>query len=166
MKIKDLSGKRFGRLVALSYAGKNKWGHALWLYQCDCGNHKIISSNSVLQGNTKSCGCLDKEKHQTHPNRTTHGHCGERIYRIWKAMKNRCNNPNTPDYQKWYGSKGVQVCDDWNNNFWMFYNWSICHGYNDNLSIDRINPFGNYEPSNCRWATAQQQANNKRKGVQ
>jgi hypothetical protein len=162
--MKRLEGKRFGRLTVLSFHGKNKYNRSMWLCQCDCGNKKVISSNSLQQGLTRSCGCLDLEKHITNPNRTTHGFSGSRIYRIWKAMKNRCNNPNSNDYQKWYGSKGIRVCPEWNDNFWKFYNWSICHGYKDNLTIDRINPDGNYEPSNCRWTTAKVQANNKRKG--
>ena len=136
----------------------------MWLCECDCGNKKVISSDCLTMGKTKSCGCLDKEKHITSPNRTTHGLYGTRIYRIWKAIKTRCNNPNSIDYKKYYGSKGVKICDEWNYNFWKFYDWSICHGYKDNLSIDRIDPYGNYEPSNCRWVTMKVQANNKRKG--
>lgn len=164
MKTKDLSGQRFSRLTVIAYAGKNKHNRSLWLCKCDCGNTKVISSNALQQGTTKSCGCLNQENHITKPNRTTHGQSHTRLYRIWKAMKSRCNNPNNPSYQKWYGSKGVKICDEWNQNFWMFYNWSICHGYKDNLTIDRINPEGNYEPSNCRWATPKEQAQNKRKG--
>lgn len=77
-------------------------------------------------------------------------------------MKSRCYNKNTEDYKKWY--KDVQICDEWKQNFWIFRNWSILHGYKDDLTIDRIDPFGNYEPSNCRWVTSEVQANNKRKG--
>jgi hypothetical protein len=164
MKRKDFTNQRFGRLTAINYVGKNKSNHSLWLFKCDCGNEKILSINPVQQGHTKSCGCLNQEKLHFEPNRTTHGCSNTRIYRIWKAMKRRCNNPNSIDYQKYYGSKNVKVCDEWNYNFWIFYNWSICHGYNENLTIDRINPYGNYEPSNCRWTTQKVQANNKRRG--
>ena len=162
LKIKDLTGKRFGRLTVVSFAGRNKYNRSLWNCLCDCGNQKIVNSNSLKRGLTKSCGCLDKEKHITHPNRTTHGECGTRLYRIWQGMISRCYNPNTPSYQKWYGSKGVTVCDEWRYNFWIFRNRAVLHGYKDNLTIDRIDPYGNYEPSNCRWATFQEQTHNKR----
>lgn len=160
--MKNLQGQRFGRLIAIERKGSSKHARALWLCTCDCGNQKIVQSDSLIQGRTRSCGCLDKEKHISDPNRTVHGFSGKRIYRIWKKMKSRCHNPNDPDYQKWYGSQGIKVCDNWRYCFQAFYRWSICHGYKNTLSIDRIDPTGNYEPSNCRWATAKQQANNKR----
>lgn len=161
MKIKNLIGKTYGRLTVISYSGKNKHGRSMWLCKCNCGNYKIISSNSLQRGLTKSCGCLDREKHISNPNRTTHGESGTRLYRIWKAMKNRCCNPNSPDYKKYYGNKGVKVCDDWKYNYQSFRNWAISHGYEENLSIDRIDLNGNYEPSNCRWATAYEQRHNQ-----
>ena len=94
-------------------------------------------------------------------NRTTHGMCGTRIYRIWKKMKSRCHNSNDPDYQKWYGSRGIQVCNEWRNNFQAFYDWAMSHGYSDELSIDRIDVDGNYCPENCRWIDMKTQARNK-----
>lgn len=133
VNMKNLANQRFGRLVAIEHKGR-----------------------------TRSCGCLNQEKHLTNPNRTVHGFTGKRIYRIWKKMKSRCHNPNDPVYKKWYGSQGIQVCTHWRNSFQEFYRWAICHGYKDDLSIDRIDPYKNYEPSNCRWATPIQQANNRR----
>ena len=164
MKRIDLTNQKFGRLTAISFAGKNKYNRAMWLCRCSCGKEKVISSNSLRRGLTRSCGCLDQEAHIKKPNRTTHGESKTRLYRIWKRMKSRCYNPNTEDYKKWYGGQGVKMCDEWKCNYISFRNWSLQHGYNDNLTIDRINPFGNYEPSNCRWVTPAVQANNKRKG--
>lgn len=82
-----------------------------------------------------------------------------RIYRIWAAMIRRCENSKDVSY-RWYGAKGIKVCEEWKNSFQKFYNWSICHGYKDDLTIDRIDNDSNYEPSNCRWVTLRQQAQN------
>lgn len=163
-KAKNLAGQRFGRLTAVKPAGKNKQGRILWLCRCDCGNGHIVSSDCLLRGFSKSCGCLNHDNLLSGANRTTHGEHNTRLYRIWKGMKARCINPNTKSYQKWYGAKGVKICDEWKYNYWVFRNWAILHGYKDNLSIDRIDPYGNYEPSNCRWATVEEQAQNKRGG--
>ena len=103
-----------------------------------------------------SCGCLDRE--QVRFNARKHGMRYTRIYNIWHKMKSRCGNPNSTDY-KHYGARGIKVCDEWMK-FENFYAWAMAHGYRDDLSIDRINVFGNYEPSNCRWATTKEQNNN------
>lgn len=161
---KDLTGLKFGRLTVIKLEGQNKYKRLMWLCKCDCGNTHIVSSNLLLMGVTRSCGCLNDENRKSGNNRRTHGMWGTRLYRIWKCMKNRCLNKNTNDYKKWYGSKGVTVCEEWLN-FEPFCKWALAHGYKDDLSIDRINPYGNYEPSNCRWADAKTQANNKRKRV-
>ena len=159
----DMMGKKFGRLEVVECAEKNKYGSYAWKCKCECGGEIIVDGRSLRRGLTKSCGCLNNDVRKSGNNRRTHGQCGTRLYRIWKAMKNRCLNENTKDYKRWYGSTGVTICDEWKNSFMPFYEWAMENGYADDLSIDRIDPCGNYDPSNCRWATPTEQAQNKRK---
>lgn len=137
----------------------------MWLCKCDCGNIIKAASQNLKSGNTKSCGCLNKEI-ATKVN-TKHNMYGTRLYKIWCNMKNRCYNQNVKAYND-YGGRGIKVCDDWlnkENGFINFYNWAINNGYKDDLTIDRINNDGNYEPSNCRWATILEQSHNKRNSI-
>lgn len=152
----DLTGQRFGRLTVIRKNGRMNRNVA-WECKCDCGNTKTISSYSLRSGRSQSCGCLNKEL--VTKMMTTHGKSGTRLHRIWTLMKNRCTSDTSPDYPK-YGGRGVTVCDEWLK-FDAFYEWSISHGYDDTLSIDRIDNDGNYCPDNCRWATKKQQENNK-----
>ena len=164
-KFKDLTGLKFGRLTVIKLDHKkqrnDKRGtRCYWLCECDCGNITTVLTEALKSGHTKSCGCLGKEK-RLEANKT-HNLTNNRIYSIWHGIKARCFNNNEKAYKN-YGERGITLCEEWKNNFMTFYNWSINNGYQDNLTIDRINVNGNYEPNNCRWVNQKQQSRNMRK---
>ena len=171
----DLTGKRFGKLVALKRA-KNRGKETFWLCQCDCGNIKEISAPRLRNGRTKSCGCYKKEyekgfykgeyerKNINYNHHKTHGMSNTRLYRIYNKMKLRCYSKTNSAYNS-YGGRGITICSEWLDDFMNFYNWSIQNGYCDDLSIDRIDNNKGYSPDNCRWADKKVQSNNTRSTV-
>lgn len=149
LNFNDLKGKKYGRLLAISFNKLNHSGNSMWLCKCDCKNEKIVCGSKLLNGHTKSCGCLRSSRN---------GLSNTRIYHIWRLMISRCEDYKSDSYY-WYGFKGIAVCDEWHD-FDRFYQWALLSGYKDNLSIDRIDSNGNYEPSNCRWISQKEQCNN------
>lgn len=156
LRVQSMVGQRYGRLIVERISDKRgKQGHILAECVCDCGNRTIVSISKLNSGHTRSCGCLEAEG-----NNYTHRMSNTRIYKIWKGIKTRCYNPNANTYS-YYGGRGIKMCDEWLNDFMAFYEWAINNGYTDELSIDRIDPDGDYSPYNCRWITMQEQQRNK-----
>lgn len=152
---------KYGKLTVIKELENHKC-----LCRCECGNLKTISIYSLRSGNTKSCGCLSKELARERISKVSehnikHNKSNTRLFRIWCKLRDRCNNIKNDRYKD-YGGRGIKVCDEWLKDFNSFYSWSIANGYKEGLSIDRINVDGNYEPNNCRWVTAKEQANNRR----
>lgn len=154
----DLTGQRFGKLVVLKKEGKDNSGHSTWLCQCDCGNLKVARGSHLKRGYIQSCGCIviDSLKARS----IKHGLEGTRLYRIWRGMIIRCYNPKSNRYHR-YGERGITVCDEWRENPLAFHNWAIKNGYGENLTLDRIDNDGPYNPDNCRWITMKEQLNHK-----
>ena len=145
----DLIGRRFGRLVVTAYAQRSRWSCI-----CDCGARVVVNGRYLRAGQRKSCGCLWSLWRHT----TKHGMSGTREYWSWIAMMRRCFDPRHPAYEN-YGGRGITVCEDWRS----ILAWFADMGERPaGCSLDRIDPNGNYEPGNCRWADAEQQTQNRR----
>lgn len=149
-------GDRFARLEVLGLSDKrDKSRSYYYICKCDCGNIVEVRKDSLFNGRIKSCGCFTKDR------MTKHKKCNTRLYHIRNGMINRCENLNSKDYKN-YGARGISVCPEWRNSFESFYRWALENGYADNLTIDRIDNNGNYEPSNCRWVDIKTQSRNTR----
>lgn len=153
----DLKGQRFGRLVVVEEAGRDKHGHVLWKCRCDCGSETIVYVHSLRSGDTTSCGCFNRERI------TKHDMSRHPLYGVWGSMMQRTGVYKGADDNKrrYYADRGISVCDEWQD-FQNFYAWCISHGYEDGLEIDRIDNARGYCPDNCRFVTHKQNTNNRR----
>lgn len=158
----DLTGMKFGRLTILSRHEDRIEGNGrkriYWDCKCDCGNNTVVCGENLKRGATTSCGCYKREC--TSKRASTHRDTNTHLYGIWCSMKARCYNKNTKYYDR-YGGRGIDICDQWKNDYESFKDWSVKNGYSDGLSIDRINNDRGYSPDNCRWISMKEQANNR-----
>lgn len=156
-KYRDLSGEKYGRLKVINKTNDNVGLDADYLCLCDCGRSIIKTQQYLINNKIPSCGCARK-------NAVPHDADRDRLKRIYNGMINRCYNKNSDSY-KYYGKKGIVVCEWWlsEGGFDSFCRWALANGYSNDLTIDRINVYGNYTPRNCRWADIKTQANNTTK---
>lgn len=161
----DLKGQVFERLTVIEEAGRNTKKEILWKCKCSCGNTTEVTTYRLRKGETKSCGCLnyDTDKRKTSEvgkANKVHGMSKTRVYKTYSGIKERCLNPNSKKYPD-YGGRGITLSKEWDS-FEKFHQWSIENGYDEELTLDRIDVNGNYEPNNCRWVDMKIQSNNKR----
>ena len=154
-KHKDLTGQRFDHLFVSRYIGRGASNKHTYECICDCGNIVNVVAERLTGGYKTSCGCTTKRDCGKY-----FGESSSRLYRVWEGMRFRCDKGDKY-YDKHYVERGIKVCDEWYNNFFAFKEWALSHGYRDELTIDRIDNYGDYCPSNCRWVTMAEQNRNR-----
>ena len=170
-KYDDLSGQTIGLLHVDKFVGYDGSNTGYYMCTCKCGNKKVIRELSLIHNNTQSCGCLHTEMVRNlglqNKGKGIHGDSLTRLYQLWQRMRYRCNNPSTSEYEI-YGGRGIRVCPEWDNlenGYVNFRTWAYENGYNDNLTIDRIDADKDYCPENCRFADMKLQGNNRRTNI-
>ncbi len=156
MPLLDITGQKFSNWTAIKRVGSAKMGNAIWLCVCECGNKKEIPQGILRKRATLGIGCHCNMQY------TKHSDSGKRLYSIYMGIMRRCYRPKCSNYYL-YGGKGIKLCDEWlgKNGYLNFRKWALENGYQDNLSVNRIDGDKDYCPENCRWATSKQQNNNR-----